>query len=171
MASLPGVHAGTLHYPSHLYLSPNDAIARVHCSNCGWVHYPANSLGVKAEVWLGDGVVALLPPGEPLEAPAALPGGHVEYGESPEEAAVREVREETGLDVEVLRCLGWYFNGAGSYPGPIVSFMFETRATGGILRGSEERLARVYPIERFPAISPRRRGSRLTMEAFLRAAP
>jgi hypothetical protein len=111
------------------------------------VHYPANSLGVNAEVWLGDGVVALLPPGGPLEAPTALPGGHVEYGESPEEAAVREVREETGLDVEVLRCLGWYFNGAGSYPGPIVR------------------------IERFPAISPRRRGSRLTMEAFLRAAP
>ena len=32
----------------------------------------------------------------------ALPGGRVEVGESPQEAAVREVWEETGLDVEGL---------------------------------------------------------------------
>jgi 8-oxo-dGTP diphosphatase len=35
-----------------------------------------------------------------------LPGGGVEPGESPEEAAVREVREETGYDVELVRLLG-----------------------------------------------------------------
>lgn len=30
------------------------------------------------------------------------PGGHVEFNETPDEAVVREVREETGLDVEIL---------------------------------------------------------------------
>lgn len=85
----------------------DDNIRRPQCPACGWVHYPANALGVNAVVRVGeDGLVALLPSNEPAAAPAALPLGHVDYGESPEEAAVREVREETGLVVEVVRALG-----------------------------------------------------------------
>ena len=37
-----------------------------------------------------------------------LPGGRLEYGEAPWEGVVREVKEETGLDVEVKRLSGVY---------------------------------------------------------------
>ena len=32
----------------------------------------------------------------------ALPKGHIEYGETPEEAAIREVKEETGIEAEII---------------------------------------------------------------------
>lgn len=56
-----------------------------------------------------------------------LPGGGAEPGESPDETAVREVLEETGLDVEIDRFSGAYYE-AGPRPGhahgPIVHFVF-----------------------------------------------
>ncbi len=39
-----------------------------------------------------------------------IPGGRIQYGESPYDALCREVKEETGLDIEILRPLGvWWF--------------------------------------------------------------
>jgi 8-oxo-dGTP diphosphatase len=38
----------------------------------------------------------------------ALPGGRVEPGETVEQAVVREIEEETGLEVEIARKLGEY---------------------------------------------------------------
>jgi len=37
-----------------------------------------------------------------------LPGGGLEIGESPWEGVIREVKEETGFDVEVEKCIGIY---------------------------------------------------------------
>lgn len=41
----------------------------------------------------------------PLEGQWSIPGGHVEWGETLEQAVVRELREETALDVRVLELL------------------------------------------------------------------
>jgi len=62
-----------------------------------------------------------------------LPGGGAEPGESPDETAVREIREETGLDVEIDRLTGAYYE-VGPRPGhahgPILHFVFLVRARG-----------------------------------------
>ncbi len=44
----------------------------------------------------------------PFQGNFALPGGFVEYGESVEEACIREAKEETNLDVKIERLIGVY---------------------------------------------------------------
>jgi len=64
--------------------------------------YPARPIvGVGAVILDGGRVVLVKRRHPPLKGEWSLPGGGVEIGETLEECVVREVREETGLDIEV----------------------------------------------------------------------
>jgi ADP-ribose pyrophosphatase YjhB (NUDIX family) len=74
----------------------------------------------------------------------ALPGGGMDLGESVTDAAVRETKEETGIDVEVTGLVGVYTNPRHvlAYDDGEVrqqfSLCFTTRTLGGTLRTSSE---------------------------------
>jgi len=73
-----------------------------------------------------------------------LPGGALEVGESVEETCVREVREETGLDVRVFRLIGVYSSPhriveyADGNRWQFISLSFEAEVVGGELGLSDE---------------------------------
>ena len=60
----------------------------------------------------------------------ALPGGFVDYGETVEEAVRREMREETGLELEDLRQFHVYSDPARDPRGHCVSVVFTARGAG-----------------------------------------
>jgi 8-oxo-dGTP diphosphatase len=69
--------------------------------------YPEKPVvGVGALIQDGDRYLLIKRAAEPDAGLWSVPGGLVEVGEKAEEAAVREAREETGLDVEVVKLLG-----------------------------------------------------------------
>ncbi|MGC5014553.1 NUDIX domain-containing protein [Streptosporangium sp. DT93] len=71
------------------------------CSGCGNTSY-INPLPVAVMVLpVDDGLLVIRRAIEPHRGGLALPGGFVDLGESWQQAAVRELREETGIDVDV----------------------------------------------------------------------
>ena len=73
-----------------------------------------------------------------------MPGGQVEEGESLKEAAIRETKEEAGIDVEILKFCGIFQNVNRS----ICNTLFLARPIGGQCTTSPESLeVGFFPIE------------------------
>lgn len=69
--------------------------------------YPKKPIvGVGALIQDGERYLLIKRAAEPDAGFWSIPGGLVEVGEKAEDAAVREAKEETGLDVEVVELLG-----------------------------------------------------------------
>ena len=63
--------------------------------------YPDQPVAGVGAIIIKEGEIALIKRGnEPARGKWTIPGGLVELGESPEQAVVRETREETGLEVD-----------------------------------------------------------------------
>ena len=89
----------------------------------------------------------------------ALPGGFVEYGETLEEAAVREAREETALDLARLRQFHAYSDPSRDPRSHTISVVFVAEASGTPSAGDDAGAVVVVPPEevRFPLAFDHRR--------------
>lgn len=67
---------------------------------------PIASAGVV--VWRGGEVLLIRRSKPPYQGEWSIPGGKIGFGETSEEAALREVREETGIEAEIAGLVGVY---------------------------------------------------------------
>lgn len=80
----------------------------------------------------------------------ALPGGFVEYGESIEAAAVREAKEETGLDVELLRQFHAYSDPKRDPRHHTITIVFLAKAKGNAVAGDDAKEIGVFSKDTLP---------------------
>ncbi|HUY17165.1 MAG TPA: NUDIX domain-containing protein [Acidimicrobiales bacterium] len=113
-------------------------------------------------------VVFIHPHGGTPSAPASLPSDPCEPSEQPEVAAVRIVREKTGLDVEVVREFVTFIQ-EGTPTGTMCAHGYFARVTGGsLLQDGPEGPARAYALDDLPSIVPVRVANQRSLDAYLR---
>jgi ADP-ribose pyrophosphatase YjhB (NUDIX family) len=120
--------------------------------------YPPHPLvGVGALIFDGDQILLVERGNPPLQGYWSLPGGLVEAGERLEDAVVREVKEETGLDVKAGR-LATVFerimpDSLGQCEYHYVLVDFYCSVNGGVLAaGDDSKNTRWFPLSELPAL-------------------
>jgi 8-oxo-dGTP diphosphatase len=82
----------------------------------------------------------------------ALPGGIVELDETLEHAAIREAKEETGLDIMLEKQLHTYSDPSRDTRWHAIATVFIADAKGDLKAGSDAEEAKVFPIEKMPKL-------------------
>jgi len=120
------------------------------CPSCGHVHYrnpaPASVIRLLGEA----GILLVRRCYAPAVGACVIAAGFMEYGESPERCAVRELREETGLAARITGLFGVY----AGFDDPrvrAVLILYTAERTGGRLRPSDDAIdARFWALGRLP---------------------
>ena len=127
---------------------------RPTCKKCGWVYYknpvPASACLVVNEQ---NELLIIKRKCEPNAGGWALPSGYVEIYQTPEECAVEELKEETGLIGEIIEFIGYYTDYSPICE-RVISFCYSMKVTGGKLQAGDDALeARFVPFNELPEIS------------------
>ncbi|MEB2289036.1 MAG: NUDIX hydrolase [Anaerolineae bacterium] len=106
------------------------------CPACGFVHFEDPKVAVAAFIEDGGRVLLVRRAFNPERGKWALPAGYVDYGEDPAAAAIREVKEETGLDIAIAGVLG-VSGGSGQFGASIV-ITYAATVLDGVARPADD---------------------------------
>ena len=122
------------------------------CPECGYefniYKNPVPTADIIIELEGKEGIVLIERKNSPYGW--AIPGGFVDYGESLEETAVREAKEETGLDVTLVTQLHTYSDPKRDPRHHTITTVFIARAKGMPKGGDDARQARIFTKDDLP---------------------
>lgn len=120
-------------------LEAKDAFGRLRrfCSACDLIIFREHKVAAAVVVEQGGRVLLVRRRLGPRRGLWTLPGGFVDYGEEPVSAAVRECREETGLQVEITGLLS-VVGGQEHESGADIVIIYRAQTTGGELAPADD---------------------------------
>jgi 8-oxo-dGTP diphosphatase len=123
---------------------------RKNCHFCGFINY-RNPLPCVGIIGIKENKIALIKRGiEPSKGEWTPPSGFIESGETPEEAALRELYEETSLKGEIIKLLGVHSQDTDIY-GNLVIIIFLVKITEGTIKaGDDAQDARFFGFKELP---------------------
>ncbi len=140
-----------------------DGAERSACTSCEYIWYK-NPIPATGAIIVDDNRLLLVKRKyPPAVGDWCIPAGFMEYNESPVECCVREVKEETGLDIRIDR-LFWSYK-AGDDPRSMVVLILylATVIDGELIPGDDALETKYFDLDRLPsniAFSAHRRAIR-----------
>ncbi len=123
------------------------------CPNCGWIYFADPKVAVAALIEQEGQVLLVQRINDPQRGLWTMPSGFLDAGEDPQQAAMRECQEETGLDVRITELAGLY---AGQeFPGGShLLIVYRAQVVSGQLQaGDDAGDARFFSLNSLPELA------------------
>jgi ADP-ribose pyrophosphatase YjhB (NUDIX family) len=127
-----------------------DGKKRKRCPDCEFIYYK-NPVPAAGGLIIEDGKILMVKRKYPPRKDYwSFPAGFMEWGETPTNCCIREVKEETGLDVEVTSSFKVY-SGSDDPRTRAVLIMYITKVKGGELKaGDDASELKFFSFDRLP---------------------
>ncbi|MBN1430654.1 MAG: NUDIX hydrolase [Anaerolineae bacterium] len=108
------------------------------CEKCAFIYFHDPVVAVVVFVIQDDRVLLVRRAVIPERGKWAFPAGYIDYDDDPRQAAVREVLEETGLEIHITRVID--ILGRDRTPGAktSIAILFEGEVVGGVLSAQDD---------------------------------
>lgn len=118
------------------------------CPKCG--RYNNRPIAIDAVIVKNEKLVLIKRGADPFKGYWGLPGGHVDWDETIEDAVIREVKEEVGVTVTHLKLLGVYSSPTRS-PKQSVALAYVCEVEGELKAGDDAVDVGLYPFDSLPS--------------------
>lgn len=140
------------HCGNKISTRPEGEIVRRYCIHCK-VYFYENPLPVVSCIHCTEKSILLVKRGnKPYKGSWCLPTGFAESGESIEEAALRELQEETGLTGKIIGLID-VDSVKGRFYGDLTFITYEVEKMGGVIKAGDDATAvKYFPIDHLPQL-------------------
>ncbi|MBU4256746.1 MAG: NUDIX domain-containing protein, partial [Candidatus Thermoplasmatota archaeon] len=118
------------------------------------LNFPSPCLTVDGIILHKNKVVLVRRKNSPFKDCYALPGGFVNYGETVENAVIREASEETGLETKIKNIFGVYSDPGRDPRGHTVTIVYELNVIAGKMKpGSDAKDVKLFSLNNLPELA------------------